>query len=129
MLLLLSGDEFYEKVVEFTQWQQEEALKKAMRECKKAELAGPISEWKKQELAWKADNKAKRQHYRDALLKWEEAKKIAKAQKKQCPVTKPKMEKLASAVLRPKIAELHNEDSNNSQEFDERSDSGSGSDI
>jgi hypothetical protein len=40
--LLLSGDEFYEKVVEFTQWQKEEALAKAMRARKKAELAGPI---------------------------------------------------------------------------------------
>lgn len=82
LLLLLSGDEFYEKVVKFTQWQQEEASKKATREHKKAELMGPITEWKKQELAWKADNEAKRQCYCDALLKWEEAKKVAKAQKK-----------------------------------------------
>jgi hypothetical protein len=67
--LLLSGDEFYGKVVEFTQWQQEEALKKAMKERENAELAGPIAEWKKQELARKADNGAKRQRYRDALLK------------------------------------------------------------
>jgi hypothetical protein len=50
LLLLLSGDEFYEKVVEFTQWQQEEVVRKAVHTHEKAELVGPMAEWKKQVL-------------------------------------------------------------------------------
>jgi hypothetical protein len=127
--LLLSGDEFYEKVVVFTQWQQEEATKKAVREHEKAELAGPIAEWKKQELARKAENEAKRQRYHAALVKWEEAKEAAKLQKKCCPVTNPKMEKLSSAIPKPKVTKLQVQDSDKSKEFDKPLDSDSGSDF
>ncbi|KIK78186.1 hypothetical protein PAXRUDRAFT_17020 [Paxillus rubicundulus Ve08.2h10] len=48
---LLSGDKFYERVVEFTQWQKEKAQEKEVRKERRKATKTTLDEWKKAEIA------------------------------------------------------------------------------
>ncbi|KIK78359.1 hypothetical protein PAXRUDRAFT_16915 [Paxillus rubicundulus Ve08.2h10] len=52
---LLSGDEFYEKVVEFMKWQKGKETQKETRQAEQEELKAANDEWKKNEAKRKAE--------------------------------------------------------------------------
>jgi hypothetical protein len=54
---LLSGDEFYERVVKFTQWQKEKAQEKEVRKERRKATKIALDEWKKAEIVRKAENR------------------------------------------------------------------------
>ncbi|KAI6149853.1 hypothetical protein BKA82DRAFT_135467 [Pisolithus tinctorius] len=56
---LLLGDEFYERVVEFTWWQKEKGQDKEVRKERRKVTRTALEEWKKTEIAWKAENTAR----------------------------------------------------------------------
>ncbi|KIJ08197.1 hypothetical protein PAXINDRAFT_60948, partial [Paxillus involutus ATCC 200175] len=68
---LLSGDEFYEKVVEFTKWQKEKEVQKETRQAEREELKAANDEWKKNEAKRKVENAARREHFHAAKTTWQ----------------------------------------------------------
>ncbi|KAI6138984.1 hypothetical protein BKA82DRAFT_3927395, partial [Pisolithus tinctorius] len=52
---LLSGDEFYEKVVEFTKWQKENEVQKETRQAEWEGLKAANDEWRKNEAKQKVE--------------------------------------------------------------------------
>ncbi|KAJ8592234.1 hypothetical protein M405DRAFT_695312, partial [Rhizopogon salebrosus TDB-379] len=76
---LLSGDEFYERVVEFEEGQTRAATEKRTRAEERKRHAEALADWKKLEGARKVENKARRERYREALQIWQSEKALAKA--------------------------------------------------
>ncbi|KAG1888871.1 uncharacterized protein F5891DRAFT_966099 [Suillus fuscotomentosus] len=68
---LLSGDEFYERVVEFEEAQKRAATEKCTRVEEHKRRAETLAEWKKLEDARKEENKARRDHYHMAIEVWQ----------------------------------------------------------
>lgn len=100
---LLSSDEFYEWVVEFTKVQERDEQEKAARKAARKGREGVMAVWREQDAARKAENTAKRQHYRDAMKAWEEAKLLAKSENRRFMEPKPKMEKVFGAAPKPPL--------------------------
>ncbi|KIK76767.1 hypothetical protein PAXRUDRAFT_104184, partial [Paxillus rubicundulus Ve08.2h10] len=67
---LLSGDEFYERVVEFTRWQKEAVAKKETRKVARERLKAANEEWKKSEAERKAENSRRREHFHAEKEAW-----------------------------------------------------------
>ncbi len=86
---LLTGDDFYGRVVEFAEWQQREDREKAGRKTKREKHAVRMQEWRDKEKTRKAANKAKTKEWQDELARWTAAKKEAKAAKKPFEEDKP----------------------------------------
>jgi hypothetical protein len=94
----LSGDSFYEKVVEFEARQRQ---KERTKEAKKH-----VREDKR-----KKNNKAKSERFQAAVKVWEEERKAAKAAKQKFTIRKTAQEKLEKPVPRPKPAVAADESS------------------
>ena len=99
---LLSGDDFYEKVVEFTQWQSDKAERKDTRKQVKESLREAVELWKKDEILRKEENVAKTERYCTKIRAWEADKTEAKVQKHRFTVLKPKRDPLGKPQPRPK---------------------------
>lgn len=101
--VLLSGDWFYERVVEFEAWQKKDAREKAARKAAKGERQGAMEEYKKQVEERKRTIEKRREQWEKEKDQWERDKADAKAAKRKFGVGKPKLGKLPPAIPRPKI--------------------------
>ena len=68
---LLSGDEFYEKVVEHEAAQKRKERELEARKEQHQEMAEMIAEWKKAETKRKEENKERRERFQEAVKVWE----------------------------------------------------------
>ncbi|RDB28659.1 Pogo transposable element with KRAB domain [Hypsizygus marmoreus] len=121
---LLTGDDFYEWVVEFTNWQREEERKKKEKKQERARLKVAVDEWKKGEDACKVANAAKTERYHEAVKVWEREKAKAKAAKQTFRIKKPTRQPLQKAKAKPKLADFEQVDGidDSSEEDDEEDD-------
>jgi len=125
LLRLLSGDEFYERVVEFEEGQTRAATEKRTRAEERKRHAEALASWKKLEDARKVENKARRERYHEALQIWQSEKALAKAdpEKRRFTEKKPSLGKLVAPIPRPKVVAV--EDESDGEEFDLDEDAGS----
>ncbi|KAH7917888.1 hypothetical protein BV22DRAFT_996045, partial [Leucogyrophana mollusca] len=116
----LSGDEFYERVVEFEREQQKVAAEKRTRKEERQRRAEALATWKKLEEGRKSKNKAQRAGYRAALERWTLEKAKAKAEGRKFSEGKPLLGKLLPAIPRPALNAYEEEDGGCSgeEEFD-----------
>ncbi|KAF9230796.1 hypothetical protein BU15DRAFT_17054, partial [Melanogaster broomeanus] len=98
---LLSGDKFYEKVVEFTKWQKEKEVQKETRQAEREELKAANDEWKKNEAKQKVENAARRECFHAAKSTWQAEKQEAQAAKQKFTKPKPKLGVLLKALPKP----------------------------
>ncbi|KAH7904160.1 hypothetical protein BJ138DRAFT_1096025 [Hygrophoropsis aurantiaca] len=112
----LSGDEFYERVVEFEQDQRRVSEEKRTRKEDREKRAGAIAEWKRLEDKRKTENQDRRTRYRATLETWTAAKARAKAEKQKFDEPKPLLGKLIPAIPRPKISTYDDERAGSSGE-------------
>ncbi|KAG1764950.1 hypothetical protein EDD22DRAFT_775544, partial [Suillus occidentalis] len=117
---LLSGDKFYERVVEFEQEQKKAAADKQTRKADQERRAEELATWKWLEDQQKNQNKVQQAQYHDALTRWEEEKAMAKAKGHRFTEKKPALGKLQGAILRPKLNICEDKDgqSASGEEFD-----------
>lgn len=98
---LLTGDEFYERVCEFTKAQEREEREKAARKVARVDRQGVMAAWRERETIRKAENRAKSERHQAAVKAWESRKAAAKAAKKKFLEIKPKREALAAPEPKP----------------------------
>jgi hypothetical protein len=85
----LSGDWFYEKVVEFEAWQREGERKKKAKKQACEEMAELIVNCKREEKKQKERNEAKQVRYKEAVCVWEKEHDAVREAKKKFAVQKP----------------------------------------
>src|ERR1700691_962066 len=90
----LSGDWFYEQVVEFEAWQREDQKKKEDRKLAQEQMAEPIAIWKREDKKQKERNEEQHQRYKEAVAMWENNLEAVRVAKKRFTVRKPTQEKL-----------------------------------
>ena len=115
---LLSGDEFYERVVEFTDRQKRTELEKAERNEAREGRAEVMKEWHKVDEERKRQNAARRLRYKEQKAEWEAAKKKAVAQKKRFGVPAPKLGKCPGPYPKPALVVPLGESENEGEEED-----------
>ena len=98
---LLSGDEFYERVVEFTDNQKRTEREKAERNDAREGRAEAMKEWHKADEERKSQNAVRQLRYKEEKTTWEAAKKVAIAQKKRFGVPAPKLGKCPGPYPKP----------------------------
>jgi hypothetical protein len=103
---MLTGDVFYERVVEFTKWQQEQEKQKAERRVDTAGYKLELAAWKDKEKERKTKNKERSEAYHAEVAAWNERKAAAKAKgnSRQFKELRPKLGPLLKAVPKPKRA-------------------------
>ncbi|KIK82006.1 hypothetical protein PAXRUDRAFT_154760, partial [Paxillus rubicundulus Ve08.2h10] len=99
---LLFGDEFYERVVEFTQWQKEKAQEKEVRKERRKATKTTLDEWKKAEILWKAENMARWEQFHTARAAWVVERQQAKVVKEKFTQPAPKLADLLKPQPKPK---------------------------
>ncbi|KAG1827916.1 hypothetical protein EV424DRAFT_1319044 [Suillus variegatus] len=116
----LSGDEFYEKVVEFEYEQKKRVADKNTRKEEHEKRAEGLAVWKCLEDERKTENKNRRAQYHTALEKWNEAKLRAKAEGRKFSEAKPVLGKLRGPIPRPALNVACEEDaaSSSRESFD-----------
>ncbi|KAF9237892.1 hypothetical protein BU15DRAFT_48263 [Melanogaster broomeanus] len=120
---LLSGDEFFQRVVEFEEAQEKAAVEKMTRGEERKRHSEALATWKKSEEARKVENNAQRAHYHEALQTWNKEKTRAKTEGRKFGEKRPILGKLAVAVPRPKLAKV-TEDVESDGEYIELGDDG-----
>jgi hypothetical protein len=120
---LLSSDEFYERVVEFTDRQKRTELEKAERNEAREGRAEVMKEWRKVDEERKRQNVARRLRYKEEKTEWEAAKKKAVAQKKRFGVPAPKLGKCPGPYPKPAQVVPLGESENEGEEEEDSSDS------
>ena len=81
MLVALTGDEFFDRVVEKTQQKEQEQLRKARAHEEDTEYKAKLAEWQAQDHQRVELNKARWVAHKLATNEWNEAKKAAKKAK------------------------------------------------
>lgn len=119
---LLSGDAFYEKVVDFETLQREEERRKEAKRQEKEDMAESLAAWKKDETARKSRNEAKRERYREAVKVWEAERDVARQSKTAFRKLKPRQETLEKAAPRPKPVAVVEESSDGDGDDDDDDD-------
>ena len=105
----LSGDVFYERVVEFEARQKGEAREAEARKDARGANAEALGLWKKEDKKRVARNNEVRRNHKEAMAVWEEARKAAWATKKRFTLKKPVpgvIEKGTKRPTGPKHAEV-----------------------
>ncbi|KAH9916456.1 hypothetical protein B0H21DRAFT_703047 [Amylocystis lapponica] len=103
--VLLSGDWFFERVVEFEAWQQQEGEEKAARLATREGHRLALEEYRVQVEARKEQIAARRAEWAEEKRQWEEEKEAAKAVKRKFSIPKPKLGKLPPVIPRPRARE------------------------
>ncbi|KAF8985512.1 hypothetical protein BDQ17DRAFT_1209236, partial [Cyathus striatus] len=67
---LLSSDEFYETVVEFTQWRGEQATEKTAMADRKEMWREEVRKWEAEKAKYTADSKADSKAHKNAVATW-----------------------------------------------------------
>lgn len=117
---LLSGDWFYEQVVEYEAWQKREESEKAARLESREERTEALERWKAQQEEKKVAIAIRRAEWEVEKQLWEEEKAAAKSAKKKFNKKKPVLGKLPAAILRPKVASIVEEDSEDGEEDNDK---------
>ncbi|KAG1765589.1 hypothetical protein EDD22DRAFT_951067 [Suillus occidentalis] len=113
---LLSGDEFYKRVVEFTRWQKQKEADKVARKDACTQGKGMMDEWKAKEAEQKAENVARQECFHAAKAVWEDNKQQAKIDKRKFTTPAPKLGELLKPLPKPKVVVGDEEESG--EEFD-----------
>lgn len=103
---MLTGDEFYKKVVVHEADQKRAAKTKANRAQVQAGMAEAIAKWKKDEKERKERNVVRGDVYKTAVKQWETARDAAKTANKSFTTRKPGREKLETPVPRLKAGDV-----------------------
>ena len=120
---LLSGDMFFERVVDSDVAHRREEQDKIERLHIREERAVLLVEWKKQQEARKAEIATRRAEWGVEKQEWEVEKAAAKASKKKFSKKRPILGKLPVAIPRPPMAATNDESSDNDNaDDDDRSD-------
>ena len=120
---LLSSDELYGRVVEFTDRQKRTELEKAEWNEAREGRAEVMKEWHKVDEERKRQNVARRLRYKEEKTEWEAAKKKVVAQKKRCGVPAPKFGKCLGPYPKPALVVPLGESENEGEEEEDSSDS------
>lgn len=120
---LLSGDEFYERVVEFAKEQECEKVAKESRQQARDSKAEAMKVWKKHEEERKLRNATATLRFREAVEEWKLRKEKAKEKGQRFSEKKPVRGKLEGPIPKPVLAILAGESG------DEDGDDADGSDI
>lgn len=125
---MLTGDEFYERVVEFTKWQQEQEKLRAERQEDAAGYKIELAAWNKEENERKAKNKERSEEFHMEVAAWNERREKAKGKGKlrEFKEPKPKRGPLLKATLKPKRADA---DEGENQDADAEGEQEEGSDV
>ncbi|KAG0698438.1 hypothetical protein DFH29DRAFT_810327 [Suillus ampliporus] len=110
---LLSGDEFYERVVEAETEQRRAVDEKRTRQQERENRAEALAAWKKLEEERKQENTEQCARYHEALEIWKDEKAKAKLAKQRFVTKKPVLGKLHTPISRP-IVSTCREDGNES---------------
>ncbi|KAF5334791.1 hypothetical protein D9611_012962 [Ephemerocybe angulata] len=103
---MLTGDEFYEKVVQFTEWQKEEEARKAAQIDNKALWQQAVKKWEEDEVVRKAENEAIKKRNKEKQTKWQNDKKAATKAKQTFSTPKPTPEKITRQPPKPKLKDF-----------------------
>ncbi|KIK81607.1 hypothetical protein PAXRUDRAFT_15145 [Paxillus rubicundulus Ve08.2h10] len=103
LLRLLTGDKFYNQVVEHQKTSEEEKIEhKNRRKLREAQL-GVMAAWKEADDAWKKQNKDQQEGYHEELQLWEVERDLAKQEKRWVGWAKPKLGKLEASAPKPVV--------------------------
>ncbi|KAF9238275.1 hypothetical protein BU15DRAFT_47895 [Melanogaster broomeanus] len=100
---LLTGDDFFDLVVERQKALEEEKVAKEIRQREKEELSGVIAVWKEADKERKNRNKARREAFRKELDMWEQERALAKSEKRRIGWKRPKLGKLEPPAAKPAV--------------------------
>ena len=98
---LLTGDEFYQRVVDHERAAVQDKVANENRRKQKEQWSALLAEWKEVEEARKQWNKEQKAAYREQLALWTEEKEQAKQESRQAQWKKPTMGKLEKPLLKP----------------------------
>ncbi|KAG2357104.1 hypothetical protein BDR07DRAFT_1380350 [Suillus spraguei] len=110
---LLTGDEFYNSIIE-----HHEA---ADAEAERDECASLMKVWKEEDGKWLERNKVRRQAYKDEVRQWEAEQERAKLERQQTTWAKPKQGKLEAPLPKPTLAQIDDEEADEYEPSDEDS--------
>ena len=100
---LLSGDEFYERVVDFTDRQKRTEREKAERKEARVGRVEVMKEWHTADEERKRQNAVRRLKYKEVKAVWEAAKKKAAVQKQRFGLPAPKLGKCPGPYPKPAL--------------------------
>jgi hypothetical protein len=103
---LLSGDGFYEKVIEHEAKQRQEEREKVARQQSREEREEVLIEWRAQQEERKEQITARRAEWEKEKEEWEQEKAAAKAAKKKFDRKKPTLGKLPLTIPKPKVTAM-----------------------
>ncbi|TFK22488.1 hypothetical protein FA15DRAFT_596034 [Coprinopsis marcescibilis] len=103
---LLSGDEFYQKVVEFTEWQGQEEARKEARVDARVLWKEAVKRWEEDEVIRKEANEQIKAAHREKLSIWEHNKAKARRLKQTYQTPKPKCGPLQKQPPKPKLKDF-----------------------
>ncbi|KAI6017782.1 hypothetical protein BKA83DRAFT_17153 [Pisolithus microcarpus] len=107
---LLTGDEFYSRVVEFEKSAADEELEHKRRQKQREGRAEATTTWKVAEIAQQEHNKVQRQEYKVELAAWVVERDAAKLEKQQPHWGQPKLGKLEPLLPKPVFERIEGED-------------------
>ena len=120
---MLTGDEFYEKVVEFSEWKRQEAAHKQSQTELRGKWQVALKEWEANEVMRKEENEDIKERNKNSLKVWQDSKKAATRAKWRFSQPKPTSEKLIPQPLKPHLKDFK------AVEDAAGSDSGAGDDL
>jgi hypothetical protein len=122
---VLTGDAFYEAVVEFRKAKDAEERDAETRKDAKVVYAAALKEWMEGEAARKAEKEELMIEYRHTVACWEKVKARSARNRTKFDLPKPKMPKFDKAALRPRMKDFiaggsgkENENENESSDSD-----------
>jgi len=98
---LLTGDDFFDRVVDFENTAAEEEIAREDRRKKRDERAEVMTAWKRAEALRLERNKTRRQTFKDDLGAWEVERDLAKLEKRRTRWNQPKLGKLEPRSPKP----------------------------
>ncbi|KAI6019098.1 hypothetical protein EDC04DRAFT_2576127 [Pisolithus marmoratus] len=98
---LLTGNEFYSRVVEFERSAADEELERRSRQKRREERAEEMAVWKAAEVERRERNKARKLAYKVELATWEVERDAAKLLRRQPCWKQPKLGKLEPPLPKP----------------------------
>ncbi|KIK77966.1 hypothetical protein PAXRUDRAFT_165270, partial [Paxillus rubicundulus Ve08.2h10] len=124
---LLTGDKFYNQVVEHQKTAEEVKIEHENHQKLREAQSGVMAAWKEADDARKKRNKDRREGYHEELRLWEVERDLAKQEKRQVGWAKPKLGKLEASVPKPVVD--NGAAGNGAEEGDDGNDDGNGEGI
>ncbi|KAG1887390.1 hypothetical protein F4604DRAFT_1571342 [Suillus subluteus] len=118
---LLTGDEFYNSVVEHHKAADVEAAAQENCRQERGEHASLMKVWKEEDGKWLEWNEVRRQAYKDEVRQWEAEQERAKLERRWMTWAKPKLGKLEAPLPKPTLAQVGGEEADEYEPSDEDS--------